>query len=80
MVFSLLANAGTVGKSAVPPKSPANFNFPFTVEVASGVALALICASTYVLTAFCVGNNTSLVPKVVIFDLFTEFSLAFKAV
>ena len=46
MVFSLLANAGTVGKSAVPLKSPANFNFPFTVVVASGVALLATKVST----------------------------------
>ena len=39
MVFSLLAKPGTVGASAVPPKSPANCNLPFTVVVASGVAL-----------------------------------------
>ncbi len=32
------------------------------------------CASTYVFTAFCVGNNWSLVPKVVVVDLFAEFS------
>ncbi len=31
----------TTGKSAVPPKSFANFIFPFTVNVASGVAAAL---------------------------------------
>ena len=37
IVFSLFANAGTVGASAVPPKSPANLSFPFIVVVASGI-------------------------------------------
>ena len=36
-------------------------------------------ASTYVLTAFCVGNNTSLVPKAVAVDLFAEFSFVANA-
>ena len=36
-------------------------------------------ASTYVLTAFCVGNNTSLVPSVVIIDLFAVFSFKSSA-
>ena len=31
-------NLVTVGASAVPPKSPANFIFPFAVVVASGIA------------------------------------------
>ncbi len=35
-VACLLTNSGTVGKSAVPPKSPANLSFPFTLLVASG--------------------------------------------
>ena len=35
----------TVGKSAVPPKSPASFTFPFNSVVASGVAV-VIAAST----------------------------------
>jgi hypothetical protein len=47
------ANPGTVGKSAVPPKSPANFTLPFTVVVASGVALL----ATNVSTAATLGYN-----------------------
>ena len=46
MVFSLFAKPGTVGTSAVPPKSPANFNFPFTTSVASGVEAFVIKLST----------------------------------
>ena len=37
---------GTVGASAVPPKSPVNWSFPFTVAVASGVAAAVIADCT----------------------------------
>ena len=40
------AKSGTVGASAVPPKSPANFIFPFTEAVASGVAEEVINPST----------------------------------
>jgi len=36
--FAFDASAGTVGNAAVPPKSPANFIFPFVVASASGVA------------------------------------------
>jgi hypothetical protein len=32
-----------------------------------------VAPSTYVLTAFCVGNKTSLVPSVVVADLFAVF-------
>ena len=35
-----------------------------------------VAASTYVLTAFCVGNKTSLVPSVVVTDLLAVFSLS----
>ena len=41
---------------------------------------AVVLASTYVFTAFCVGNNTSLVPKEVAVDLFAEFSFNPNAV
>ena len=40
----------------------------------------VILESTYVLTAFCVGNKTSLVPKAVAVDLFAVFSLVPSAV
>jgi hypothetical protein len=46
------------------------------------VLLALtvvILVSTYVFTAFCVGNKTSLVPNVVVVDLFAVFSLVANA-
>ena len=54
IVFSLLAKPGTVGASAVPPKSPANCNFPFTVVVASGVALFVTKVSTADTLGYCV--------------------------
>ena len=38
----------------------------------------VILESTYVFTAFCVGNKTSLVPNAVVVDLFAEFSLTIK--
>ena len=41
------------------------------------VVTVAIFPSTYVFTAFCVGNNTSLVPKVTVVDLLAVFS--FKA-
>ena len=41
----------TVGKSAVPPKSFANFNLPFVVAVASGVASLVILAATKAVVA-----------------------------
>ena len=44
------------------------------------VVPAVVLASTYVLTAFCVGNNTSLVPKAVAVDLFAAFSFRPNAV
>ena len=43
--FAFNASPGTVGKAAVPPKSPANCNLPFVEALASGVA-ALNVAST----------------------------------
>ena len=57
----------------------------FVVKVASAAALmaaslamaavaAVALASTYVLTAFCVGYNTSLVPRAVAVDLLLRFS------
>ena len=57
----------------------------FVVKVASAAALiaaslamaavaAVALASTYVLTAFCVGYNTSLVPKAVAVDLLARSS------
>ena len=36
-------------------------------------------ASTYVLTAFCVGNKTSLIPSVVVADLLAVFSFTSKS-
>jgi len=41
----------TVGKSAVPPKSFANFNLPLVVAVASGVASLVILAATKAVVA-----------------------------
>ena len=41
----------TVGKSAVPPKSFDNCNFPFTVVVASGVVELVILAATKAVVA-----------------------------
>ncbi len=45
----------------------------------SARAVVAIAASTYVLTAFCVGNKTSLVPSVVVADLLVLFSFRSKA-
>ena len=80
MLFSLLAKPGTVGEAAVPPKSPANWIFPFTKVVASGIVADAIWVSTYVFTAFWVGYKVLLDPRVVVVDLFAKFSLASKAV
>jgi len=44
----------TTGKSAVPPKSFANFNLPFVVASASGVTLPSTCALTKAVVAICV--------------------------
>ena len=41
----------TVGKSAVPPKSFDNFNFPLSVVVASGVDELVILAATKAVVA-----------------------------
>ena len=43
----------TVGKSAVPPKSFVNLSLPFTLEVASGVAVAAIPEATPELNTVC---------------------------
>ena len=56
--------------------------FVKTTSAAARIAASLVNAfdaltvpaSTYVFTAFCVGYNTSLVPRVVFVDLFTTFS------
>ena len=44
----------TTGKSAVPPKSFANFNLPFVVASASGVIEPVTCALTKAVVAICV--------------------------
>ncbi len=71
---SVIALLATTGAAAVPVKSPANCNFPFVVASASTIVAPAIAVSTYVFTAFWVGNKTSLVPKLVIVDLLTAFS------
>ena len=43
--FAFNAKPGTIGKAAVPPKSPANCILPFVEALASGVA-TLTVAST----------------------------------
>ena len=78
--FSLSANPGTVGAPAVPAKSPANWIFPLLLTSASAIVALAKEESTYDLTAFCVGNKTSLVPKVVVVDLLATSSFKFKAV
>ena len=50
-----------------------------SVMDASAIAVLTIAASTYVFTAFCVGNKTSLVPSVVATDLLAVFSLISSA-
>ena len=44
----------TVGALAVPPKSFVNCNFPFVLDVASGVTLFVILAKTNSVVATCV--------------------------
>ena len=51
-----------------------------SVIEASAIAVVAMAASTYVLTAFWVGNKTSLVPSVVIIDLLAAFSFKLSAV
>ena len=46
---------------------------------ASAIAVVAIAASTYVLTAFCVGNKISLLPSAVVTDLLTVFSFKSSA-
>ena len=46
IVFSLFAKPGTVGEAAVPPKSPANWILPLTVELASAIVAEATWAST----------------------------------
>lgn len=46
----------TVGKSAVPPKSLVNLILPFTLAVASGVAVAAIPEATPELNAACTNS------------------------
>ena len=41
----------TVGKSAVPPRSFANFNIPFKLVVASGTAALVMLAATNAVVA-----------------------------
>ena len=45
-IGALSANPGTVGTAAVPPKSPANWSFPFVDASAS----AMVAAATWVST------------------------------
>ena len=42
----VIALAATSGKSAVPAKSPANFNFPFVEPLASAMVAPAIATST----------------------------------
>ena len=52
--------------------------FAFVIDP-SAMAVVAMAASTYVLTAFCVGNRTSLIPSVVAADLLAIFSLRSSA-
>ena len=72
----------------VPPfaiaTTPVNLPAPTLIIFASVIEPSVMvtpatAASTYVLTAFCVGNKTSLVPSVVVADLLAVFSLASSA-
>ena len=48
-LFAFRANPGTVGASAVPPKSPLNLSFPFVEEEASAVPAAVaVCTNSVV--------------------------------
>ena len=56
-IFELsIAPAATKGKSAVPVKSPANFNFPFVVVVASSVDALAITNSVVAICVVFVAN------------------------
>ena len=64
VVLTLLLSPGTVGASAVPPKSPVSFTFPFVTPSASGVPAETVL-STYALVAAAppvVGVGTVTVP------------------
>ena len=74
VAIALSEITGEVAEDPVPPKSPANCIFPFSVVDASGIVTLVICVSTYVFTAFCVGNKTSLLPNAVLTDLLSVFS------
>ena len=80
VVTAALVISGASAVLPVPAKSPPNKILPFTDVPASGILPETICASTYVFTAFWVGNKLLLVPKLVLVDLLSVFSLAFNAV
>ena len=69
----------TVGKSAVPLKSPANCTIPFEMVVASVALLILIELSTNVFTALTLGNLISeFASAITSKDLFAQSSFKFK--
>ena len=81
--------AAAIVFAPVPPLAiaiiPVNLLAPTLIIFASviepsAIAVVATAASTYVLTAFCVGNKTSLVPSDVVTDLLAVFSFKSSAV
>ena len=52
VALAFKANPGTVGKSAVPAKSPANLSFPFVDVFASVTPAAVACWTKAVVAIF----------------------------
>jgi len=69
-------DAASAAKLFVKTRSAAAL---IAASLLSPIVPADALASTYVFTAFCVGNKTSLVPKDVAVDLFNVFSFVDKA-
>ena len=53
-VFAFRAKPGTVGDSAVPPKSPVNLSFPLVVDEASMIPAAVAACTKAVVAIFVV--------------------------
>ena len=89
ILAELTALEAIVGEYADPDKSPDSLNIPFVSESASSMDAETTFASTYVFTAFCVGNRVVLVPNAALdlldassfkaSELVTADALAFKA-
>ena len=77
---TVLAPVPPFATATTPVNLPAATDTIFASVIdPSAVETPATAASTYVLTAFCVGNKTSLTPSVVVADLFAAFSLRSSA-